>query len=643
MNKSDNHSTKSILHIIKTISHKQGHGITNRLDPDHENQELKAESTSFRPEMIRKFKQVLQAFKLPPKKHSPLSISIDDKNRPLSQNNDEQTLKMRQNLEKMGTLLKRKDNRINELLHYEYSAKKAIEHKTWQQEALEKEKLQVKLLEKENEKQAIDLEENREKIVQLEATAGSLLNQIEALLNDNNQLKTSLQEQATTLSTLALENEEIKSLCQQQEQKIALELDSKNELEAEIKALYKQFQTLKSAFESQKLAIEKEIESKNTLEEKLAQSEEEKSQLKHFLKTCQDEVLTIKQFVTKGMRDAKEIENRYCEAVSEKMTTLAAFHQQQREFDKQHTELIDTKNKLKLASEREKEEGRQIKEELLSTKQQNKQLEEKLSQLNNSKNALEDKLDLLAMKNEVIESERDHLQKTNENLATGSSILSEQLSQQLELLRQSMHDHAAFQAKYEQAQEEINILQAHLEEKQIQLDEAHLHLAKKVREAALLNEKVEEFSLQVADIDHVREALQEASCQLQNDLQREEREKIELTEKVQMLEEEIKKLEERCLYAEHRSQQATDKILELEKIEKRHTQLQSLLSGFGPLPGVSDPDNKITEKSPPLQFGSPLPVFEEEVSQVNEEASKAYPNLFDLPQTSGRSKQNLFD
>lgn len=661
LNKLDNKSKKSIRQILKTLSRKRENRSENQPNADLENREAVTENISLKPEMIRKFKQVLQAFKRTSVPHtSPLHLIPEEINKPLSQNNDEQTLQMRQNLEKMGTLLKKKDNRINELLHYEYSAKKAIEHKTWQHEALEKEKLQVKRLEKENEKQSAALSESHNKIVlletavnalqsQMETTVDALQSQIEALLSENKQLSTSLQEQELAHSTLTFENESIKSHCHQQEQKIALELDSKLELEAEIKALYKQFQTLRAAFESQKHAIEREIEAKKSIEEQLAKVEEEKNHLKHLLQTCQDEVFTIKQLVSKGMRDAKDIENRYCEAVSEKVTTLAAFHQQQREFDKQHTELIETKNKLKISSEREKEERARINQELFTSKQRNKLLEEKLTQLNNAKNALEDKLDLLSMKNEVIESERDHLQKTNENLANGSSILSEQLSQQLELLRQSMHDHAAFQAKYEQAQEEINTQQAHLEEKQIQLDEAHQHLAKKVREAALLNEQVEEFTLQVADIDNVREALQEASCQLQNDLQREEKEKTELIEKVQLLEDEIKKLEERWLYAEHRSQQATDKIVELEKIEKRHTQLQSLLSGFGPLPGVNDVENKINvetrviEKSPPLQFGSPLPLEDAETSQIHEEVSKAYPNLFDLPQTSGRSKQNLFD
>lgn len=647
LNKLDNKNKNTILQMLKTISRKHGNAVETQLNEVmQENIESDSKNMAFTPERIRKFKQVLHVFKYNPDLHS---RCVEEKNKSSAQN-DEQTLKLRQNLEKMGTLLKKKDNRINELLQYEYSAKKAIEQKTWQQEALEKEKLQVKLLEKENEKHIAALAESHHTVLKLEGAVETLQKQIEELLYERNHLNTCTQKQNETIANLILENENANSRCLQLDQAIALELASKHELEAEIKALYRQFQTLRGAFESQKNALEREIESKRNLEELFAQSQEEKNHLKHLLKTCQDEVFTIKQLVSKGMRDAKDLENRYCEAVSEKITTLTVFHQQQREFDKQHKELIETKNKLKISTEREKEERARTNEELLTLKQSNSQLEEKLMQLNYVKNALEDKLDLLIMKNEVVENERDHLQKTNENLANGSSILSEQLSQQLELLRQSMHDHAAFQSKYEQAQEEINVQQAHLEEKQIQLDEAHQHLAKKVREAALLSEKVEELSLQIADIDNVREALQEASSQLQNDLQREEKDKIELNEKVQLLEEEIKKFEERWLYAEHRSQQAAEKIIELEKIEKRHVQLQSLLSGFGPLPGVNDTENKIAqetkavEKHPPLQFGCPLPIIDDgEIPQIHEDVSKAYPNLFDLPQAQGRSKQNLFD
>lgn len=635
----------TILQILKAFP-KRGNSVGTELDTidsNHKNMAFPADS-------IQKFKQVLQALKLNPDLHSSPKTDVKETHKSPAQSNDEQSLQLRQNLEKMSALVKKKDQRINELLQYEYSAKKAIKQKTWQQEALEKEKLHVKLLEKENEKQAAELIESRQNTLKLEQTVDIFQKQNEELHFEKNQLNAIVQKQNETISNLTLENENANLRCQQLDQDLALESAAKQEQDAEIKALYKQFQTLRGAFESQKHGLEKKIESVKNLEELLAQSQNEKNELKQTLRACQEEVFTIKQLVTKGMRDAKDLENRYCEAVSEKISTLKTFHQQQREFDKQHKELIETKDKLKNNAKRENEERLRTNEELLNLKRRNSQLEEKLMHLNYAKNALEDKLDLLAMKNEVVESERDHLQKTNENLANGSSILSEQLSQQLELLRESMHNHAALQSRYEQMQEEFNTQQVHLEEKQIQLDEAHQHLAKKVREAALLSEKVEELALQISDIDNVREALQEASTQLQNDLRREEGEKIELNEKVQLLEEEIKKFEERWLYAEHRNQQTAEKIAELEKIEKRHAQLQSLLSGFGPLPGVNYAENKNSlevnpvEKHPPLQFGCPLPVIEnEEIVKTHEETSKAYPNLFDLPQAQVRSKQNLFD
>lgn len=625
MKKLDNKNT--ILQMLRAFPLKSGNRDT--IDSNHKNM-------TFAPEKIRKFKQMLQDLKFQPQLHS--------------QGSDEQMLQLRQNLEKMETLLKKKESRINQLLQYEYSAKKAIQQKTWQEEALEKEKFHVKFLENENEKHLAALAASHQNIQKLEEETKNQQKQLEELLNEKSQLIANDQAQNETIAKLTSENENVRSLCQQLEQENAQKTASTQEQEAEIKALYKQFQTLRGAFESQKHSLEKEIETSKSLKELLSQSQDEKNRLKHSLKSCQDEVFTITQLVSKGIREAKDLENRYCEAVSEKVTTLNSFHQQQREFDKQHKELLSTKEKLKISNLRENEELLRINEELLTLKQLNSQLEEKLTHLNHVKNALEDKLDLQIMKNEVVESERDHLQKTNENLANGSSILSEQLSQQLELLSESMHNHAALQSKFDKTEEIINTQQALLDEKQIQLDEAHQHLAKKVREAALLNEKVEDLTLQIADIDNVREALQEASSQLQIDLQREETEKIELNEKIQVLEEEIKKLEERWLYTEHRSQQAAEKIAELEAIEKRHAQLQSLLSGFGPLPGVSytenkpAPETKPVEKHPPLQFGCPLPDLEtEEIPQTQEETSKAYPNLFDLPQVQGRSKQNLFD
>lgn len=642
----------TILHMLKRLSTKRK-GRSNI---------QKALSKS---EMLCKFRQVLNVCALSRPSNSancstastPCSTtsatsandSDQDTKRTLS-NVEDQNLQLRQNLEKMEALLKKKDRRINELLQYEYGAKKAIEQKTWQGEALEKEKLLVRQLEKENEKHLLALSENKLTIAKLENNVETLQNQIEELLLVKSDLSDKSQRMNTSITNLTLENEQLLFRCQQLDATLTQESTCKEELNVELKALYKQFQSLKVLFDSQKQTLATQIDLTQDIEERLAQTRAEKEHLQRAFRHCQEDTAAIKQLINQGIRESKDLENRYCEAVSEKIAILTTFHQQQREFDKQQRELIETKEKLKNSAQHEKDEKIRREEELSTLKKRNHHLEEQLTQLNHQKNAIEDKLDLLTMKAEILESERDQLQKTNENLASGSAMLSEQLRQQLDLLSQSIHDHSMLQSNFERAQEDINQHQANLEEKQIQLDEAHQHLAKKVREAALLNEKVEELTVQIADIDTIRETLREASTQLQNDLLKEEKEKNELTEKLQVLEEEIKKWEERWIYAEQRNQQAAEKISELEKVGKRHAQLQNLLSGFGPLPGITDEDNKIaqeikrSQEHPKLEFGSPLPISDEEyVEHRREENVKPYPNLFDLPQCQERSKLNLFD
>lgn len=637
-NKLDIKNKNVILQMLKAFSHKrnkrdlqdkQSNDMSVEVQDDHFKDFL------FPPERVYKFKQVFTFFRKPVSLHSLSRLSSE---RP----DGEPTNRLRQNLEKLGLQLQKKESRINELLHYEYSAKKATEQKTWLQEALEKEKTQVKLLEKENEKHLNELTESRKNAIRFEEELEAAKKQIEELLAENNRLISLIHEKTEESESLTLRNSVNESRCQELDREIVTERALKQEQKEELEALYKQFQTLKYAFESK-------AEAHEDLEIHLKQSREENDRLKSAFGVCQEEVLTFKQHLAKGMREAKELENRYCEAVSEKIAALTAFHQQQKEFDKQHKELIEAKDKLRKGAEREKEDRTRIGEELFDLKNFNDKLEKRLISLNDEKNALEDKADLLSMKNEVLETERDHLRKTNAELSAGNAIFDERLSEQQESINRNMHDLAVLRSKLEESEEEITALQAQSEENRIRLDEAHQHLAKKVREAALLSEKVEELTLQIADIDHVRQALHETGSKLQVDLEKEEKEKIELAEKVRVLEEEIKKMEERCLHAVHQSRQAEEKIVELEKIEKRHAQLQSLLSGFGSLQGVRFVDEKISdikaaEKHPPLQFGTPLAEEQsEDTSRIPDEDTKAYPNLFDLPQTRNLPKQTLFD
>src|SRR5262249_17761728 len=142
-------------------------------------------------------------------------------------------------------------------------------------------------------------------------------------------------------------------------------------------------------------------------------------------------------------------------------------------------------------------------------------------------------------------------------------------------LSQYMDENASLQAENVKLLQEAALQGASLEEKQNLLDEAHQHLGKKVREAAILQDRVEELSLQITEFDRVHGALQEAASQLESEFKKVETEKTEAFEKIQRVESEIKQWEEKWVLAEKRAQHSAEKIIELEKIEQCYAKLQS--------------------------------------------------------------------
>lgn len=594
----------------------------------------------FPPQMGLKFKQMLSNQSVEPEK-SPASPSDLDKN----------ALKLRQNLEKLSALIREKDKRILELQQYEYSAKKAIEQKTWLQEELESERHKVKLLEKEKESQASALTESRQHAQQLERAIQFLQQRNEIILSEKNHLQESFQESETLATNLKEAYEEYRQLAANLEAKLTDELDNRQELSNELGALYKQFENLKRIIETQKQQLEEQNNLRSQAEWALASSENEKARLQENFAACQKEVAAIKEHVTKGMREAKELENRYAEAIDEKINASRALHQLQREFDKQHQEYLQAKEKLKNCLDREKSILATAEESFAKLKHRSSMLENELAKQRSKQEEIHDRYDLLLIKNELIENERDRLQVLFNELSQERETYGCRLQQIQDELAISNQENAAFRIQNERFAEEAALQQALLEEKQAMLDEAHQHLAKKVREAALLHDRVEELSAEMHQSNSALAALQEAHQQLENEILKNQCDHSENSEKLEKYETEIKQWEEKWLLAERRAQQAAEKIIELEKIEQCHIQLQSLLSGFGALSGVSLSNNKLFKEpttqppvAPTLTFGHPPPVEEELVDEpLQKETGKAYPNLFDMPATQPRQKQSLFD
>lgn len=653
MNKLDHKNKKKMLVMLKLLarSTKSKPAADSGIQADQPQHTASLSSLRFKNQplvqmdpghLMENFKQIVCRAKTP---RSLVQISPQK-----SLSSDDQPAQLRQNLEKLSSLLKEKDKRILELHHYEYTAKKAIEQKTWLQEALDKEQTTVKQLEKEKESQQSALAESRQHAQQLERAVQFLQHRVEELQLGKTQLAEAIQDSEGQLLILKTENQELKQQRQELEQKLNTESQAGFELRGELNALYKQFDNLKRAVDGQRQAYEQQLSKTNDMQQALGAANQENTKLQDTLSACREELNVIKQLLASGARDLKELENRYCEAVTEKMTTLKALHQQQRAFDKEHQELAALKERTKSLMEFEKANKIHADEKLSALKNRNTHLESQLKRLLEEKNRLNDQLDLLIIKNELLESECDKFQTAKERLERDKEVMEVEQQQLQDRLTQSMHNNAALETQREQMLQELALHEARQQENQQLLDEAHQHLAKKVREAALLSDKVEELNLQVQELSGLHAALQESAAQLQSDLNREETEKKEFSDKFVKLEEEIQVWKERCLQAEEQYRQSSDRIAELEKVEKCYAQLQGLLAGFGSFSGGQmgqpNPPPQV-QPAPPavqLQFGMPVePENGPEPEAASEESSKAYPNLFDLNPQQARPKQTLFD
>ncbi len=464
--------------------------------------------------------------------------------------------------------------------------------------------------------------------------------QIEELLLEKIAILDQLQELKNSTELFSIENQEWKSKAQHLEDQLHVETHSRKLLEEEIQALYKQFNVLKKSLETQKEAFISQQAATQLALNSFQQAQLENQELRNSFNHYHDELALIKEHLTKGQRDAKEMEKLYAEAIAEKVQTLKALHQQRREYSKQHEELIDVKEKFAILQERERSERFLFDEKIAFLSHRLKALETDLKSCIKEREALFEKIDLLTFQNDLHLSENAELEEIKTSLEREKIERNVDLQHLQEQLEESNQLITILQATNEQLQHETISLTAQNNEKQFTLDEAHQHLAKKVRESALLNEKVEEFILREVEAGNVHAALQQANQVLQSDLQTKEKKIKELAEKVSILENEILRWDEKWRQSNQSKQILEEKIQDLEKIEQRHLQLQNFLIDFG-----ATSNKEPIQRHSPLQFGVPLEEVEGKETRKEEDRdnSNPYPNLFDIPQMKMTLKQTLFD
>lgn len=528
---------------------------------------------------------------------------------------EEQNSKLRNNFERMGMQLKEKDKRIGELLRYEHGAKKTLEEKQQYAQQIEK---------------------------NLKTTQKCL----DSIQQEKNQLLQDALTARETIERLVIKNEECKLQYKELKESFAFEAEDKSELQIELKALYKQFEILKKHVEHHKEKFHGQVQMTDQVQGALLKAEQKNENLKREFLRCKEEIGCIKQHLSKGMRDAKELENRFCEGIAEKVDILKAMQQLQREFDKQHQELISTKEKFKADAEQAKSTRFEQDQQLSASNQRCDLLKFQLNALQEEQRELLEKFDLSILSSSLIENENGALRAEKGHLEKQIEEINLQFKQVSQRLEKTIQEKSTFEIQHEQLLEEISLQRVLHEEKDFQLEEARQHFAKKMREVAQMNDAIEELVRQEGEKEIIQKHLEETNTLLECEVQTGVEEKKELSEKIAALENEIKRWEKDWLLENTQRKLAEEKNVELRKIEQCHVQLQNLLSGFGSTLGSSTEESKyLQEKNrlqtpAPLQFGVLPP---QENSNEYEEIARPYSNLFDLPQMQMRSKKNLFE
>ncbi len=310
-----------------------------------------------------------------------------------------------------------------------------------------------------------------------------------------------------------------------------------------------------------------------------------------------EELTSIKQTLAQGTQETQALEARYVEVLNQKIDLENQLKQLHIQFEHQASNVTAFQTKL-----------HQI-------EQQKKNLENQVyakeSELNEKNKLLQD-LQQQAQQLKEWKQEKEFIQDKYEQLKDEWLQVTERLEEALNVRSQAEHQMAQLESL---AQEQRMHLQEHthqilsldqdkqmlllecqqfknlLEESEARLKVAQQHLAKKVKEAALLNEKLEEHHNHLIDLEQIVEDQKTQLAQLQTHVdlyqKQEKRLQEQLHEALKGTESQVAKWEEKYFRMYDKWQESENRIRDLKKFEEKHQQMQSLLANLGTFMGAS--------------------------------------------------------
>lgn len=471
-----------------------------------------------------------------------------------------QNRRQKEQIEKLAFAVQDREKKIRELQQFEYSYKKNFGNKVFFENQLELERKTNKLLQAE-------IQELSKKLFEM-------------------------QKQSAMLEDFEKQLREV-----QTEKQEALE---------EVQALQSQFSTLKRQV----------IESQNA--HKIVSHE--KTQLEVFLgernrliKEIEEEMTSIKQDLSKGMIETKDIEERYLILVHEKATLHNKSNHLEQLLELNNKEITNLQYKCEEATKKEEYLKIHIEQSEAAFQEKHRGF---LSELQKRINELEDNLE--KHHNQLHEREREI-----EGYLSQIQVFSQEKIRTEDILAN---------------------MTRHQEEQEARIKVAQQHLGKKVKEATLMNEKLDEQKVQIASLqeslNHFKAKMSEMESSFEKQLQEEKKQQEKLKENLGNVEKQASEWKEQYLKVQDN----------LKTLEEKQQQLQTLFTNLGHVIGAQQ--NLQTSHSPipstskahsqPKSALSKVetPHFEGHLQQ--EISSFVQPSLFDVEQPR-KMRQNLFD
>ena len=431
------------------------------------------------------------------------------------------------------------------------------------------------------------------------------------------------------------------------------EKDQKILLAKELERLQQQVETLQKEHEEELQALR---DQQSLLKERLRKAEEQAHLSLQTMQKCQDEQFEtvvsstsslylrqelegIKKNLAQGSLETKALEARYVEILNEKIQLdnqqsklqsqlenqsyqIASFltELQQREEQKQQLHLVLREKEKELEEKTQECQAFQQHLRGLSDWQKEKEyLQDKYEQLKEEWIELSDSLEEAIDARSLAEEQVRQLEKLSHEQA-------KQLEEHFQRLQLVDHEKQNLEG-------ESSHLQVLIEESEMRLKVAQQHLAKKVKETALLTEKVGELQISLKDHEQALELQKTLATQLQASVdlyQRQEKKwQDQLHDALKGTETQVAKWEEKYFRMYDKLQESEARVRKLEELEKKHQQMQHLLKNLGSFMGSS--------------LGPPAAGFLQAAESISKgESQDEKYDLFGMKPAADKYKPNLF-